>query len=142
VRWVLLTTPAHFSLEETQTLAEREREEEGFVQRFRSIIWQLVHIFDHAHSEAQAKLKLTQLRQESNAVDDAHLQKMLTFFDDHWEQALRYLRQKGRGKHRRGSNSESGMRRLRSREKNHDGSRSTATRQHYWSLANFMYGSN
>jgi hypothetical protein len=138
VRWVLLTTPAHFSLEETQTLAEREREEEGFVQRFRSMIRQLVHIFDHAHSEAQAKLKLTQLRQESNAVDDAHLQKMLTFFDDHWEQALRYLRQKGRGKHRRGSNSESGMRRLRSREKNHDGSRSTATRQHYMQIYQAM----
>ena len=111
-------------------MAELAREEEGFVQRCRSMIRQLVHIFDHAHSEAQAKLTLTQRRQEINAVDDEHLQKMLTFFDDHWEQALRYLRHKGMGKHRRGSNSESGMRRLRRREKNHDGIRSTATRQH------------
>jgi hypothetical protein len=35
------------------------------------------------------------------------------------------------GKHRRGSNSESGMRLLRRLEKNHDGIRSAATRQHY-----------
>src|SRR6266446_3911463 len=76
------------------------------------------------YSEAQAKLKLQQLRQEINAVDDDHLQKILTFFDDHWDQALRYLRKKGMGKHRRGSNSESGMRLLRRLEKNHDGIRS------------------
>src|SRR4030095_15902508 len=35
------------------------------------------------------------------------------------------------GRHRRGSNSESGMRLLRRLEKNHDGIRSAATRQHY-----------
>ena len=56
---------------------------------------------------------------------------MLTFFDDHWEHALRYLRNKGMGMHQRGSNSASGMRRLRRLEKNHDGIRSAATRQHY-----------
>ena len=117
-------------MEDKQALAELECEDEGFVQRFRSIIRQLVNIFDHAHSEAQAKIKLTQLRQEINAVDDDHLQKILTFFDDHWEQALRYLRKTGMGKPRRGSNSESGMRLLRRVEKNHDGIRSAATRQH------------
>src|SRR5712692_10223537 len=53
------------------------------------------------------------------------------FFDDHWDQALQYLRKKGMGTHRRGSNSESGMRLLRRLEKNHDGVRSAATRQHY-----------
>src|SRR5712691_10561384 len=131
VRWVLLKKPANLSLEEKQTIAELEREDEGFVHRFRRIIRQLANIFDHSHSEAQAKLKLKQLRQEINAVDDEHLQKILTFFDDHWEQALRYLRKKGMGKHRRGSNSESGMRLLRRLEKNHDGIRSAATRQHY-----------
>jgi hypothetical protein len=131
VRWVLLKKPTNLSLEEKQTIAELEREDEGFVHRFRSIIRQLANIFDHSHSEAQAKLKLKQLRQEINAVDDEHLQKILTFFDDHWEQALRYLRKKGMGKHRRGSNSESGMRLLRRLEKNHDGIRSAATRQHY-----------
>ncbi len=35
------------------------------------------------------------------------------------------------GKHRRGSNSQSGMRWLRRLEKNHDGIRSARTRQHY-----------
>ena len=131
LRWVLLKKPTNVSLEEKQTIAALAREDEGFVQRFRRMIRQLVHIFDHAHREAQAQIKLTQLRQEINAVDDDHLQKILTFFDDHWEQALRYLRKKGMGKHRRGSNSESGMRLLRRLEKNHDGIRSAATRQHY-----------
>ena len=91
--------------------------DEGFVHRFRSIIRQLVNIFDHSHSEAQANIRLKQLRQDIRAVDDDHLEKILTFFDDHWEQALRYLRKKGMGTHRRGSNSESGMRLLRRLEK-------------------------
>src|SRR3989454_2976552 len=131
LRWSLLKKPANLSLEEKQAMAALEREDAGFVHRFRSIIRQLVNIFDHSQSEAQAKIKLKQLRQEINAVDDDHLQKILTFFDDHWDQALRYLRKKGMGKHRRGSNSESGMRLLRRLEKNHDGIRSAATRQHY-----------
>jgi hypothetical protein len=131
LRGSLLKKPANLSLEEKQAITALERDDEGFVHCFRSIIRQLVNIFDHSHSEAQAKFKLKQLRQEINAVDDDHLQKILTFFDDHWEQALRYLRKKGMGKHRRGSNSESGMRLLRRLEKNHDGIRSAATRQHY-----------
>jgi hypothetical protein len=65
------------------------------------------------------------------AVEDHHLEKILQLLDDHWDQALRYLRKKGMGKHRRGSNSESGMRLLRRLEKNHDGIRSATTRQHY-----------
>ena len=96
--------------------------------------WQLVNIFDPSPSEAQAKIRLKQVRQDIRVVDDAHLEKMLTFFDDHWEQALRYLRKKGMGKHRRGSNSASGMRRLRRLEKSHAGIRSAATRQHYIQL--------
>jgi Transposase len=131
LRWSLLKKPSNLSGEEKQAIADLESADTGFVHRFRSIIRQLVNIFDHAHSEAQAKLRLQQLRKEINAVDDDHLQKILTFFDDHWEQALRYLRKKGMGKHRRGSNSESGMRLLRRLEKNHDGIRSAATRQHY-----------
>ena len=131
LRWSLLKKPTNLSAEEKQAIAELEREDEGFVHSFRSIIRQLVNIFDHSHSEAQAKLRLQQLRKDIRAVDDDHLEKILTFFDDHWEQALRYLRKKGMGKHRRGSNSESGMRLLRRLEKNHDGIRSAATRQHY-----------
>ena len=131
LRWSLLKKPTNLSAEEKQAIAELEREDEGFVHSFRSIIRQLVNIFDHSHSEAQAKLRLQQLRKDIRAVDDDHLEKILTFFDDHWDQALRYLRKKGMGKHRRGSNSESGMRLLRRLEKNHDGIRSAATRQHY-----------
>src|SRR6201993_487237 len=36
LRWVLLKKPTNLSLEEKQTLAELEREDEGFVHRFRS----------------------------------------------------------------------------------------------------------
>jgi len=131
LRWSLLKKPGNLSGEEKQAIAELEREETGFVHSFRNIIRQLVHIFDHAHSEAQAKLRLKQLRQDIHALEDQHLDKILQFFDDHWDQALRYLRKKGMGKHRRGSNSESGMRLLRRLEQNHDGIRSAATRQHY-----------
>ncbi len=130
-RWSLLKKPCNVSGEEKQAITALESEDEGFVHRFRSIIRQLVHIFDHAHSEAQATLRLQQLRKDIQAMDDPHLEKIPQFFDDHWEQALRYLRKKGMGKHRRGSNSESGMRLLRRLEKNHDGIRSAATRQHY-----------
>jgi Transposase len=131
MRWSLLKKPGNLSAEDQQALAELEHEDEGFVHSFRNIIRQLVNIFDHAHSEAQAKLRLHQLRKDIHALEDQHLNKIPQFFDDHWEQALRYLRKKGMGTHRRGSNSESGMRLLRRLEKNHDGIRSAATRQHY-----------
>jgi hypothetical protein len=81
----------------------------------------VANIFDHSHSEAQAKMKLHQLRKAMKAVEDKELEKILPFFDDHWDQAFAYLRKKGMGTHRRGSNSESGMRLLRRLEKNHDG---------------------
>jgi Transposase len=131
LRWSLLKKPSNLSVEEKQAITALESEDAGFVHRFRSIIRQLVNIFDHAHSEAQATLRLQQLRKDIQAMEDPHLEKIPQFFDEHWEQALRYLRKKGMGKHRRGSNSESGMRLLRRLEKNHDGIRSAATRQHY-----------
>jgi Transposase len=131
LRWSLLKKPANLSGEEKQAIAELEREDAGFVHSFRHIIRQLVNIFDHTHSEAQARIRLKQLQQDIHALEDRNLEKILTFFDDHWEQALRYLRKKGMGTHRRGSNSESGMRLLRRLEKNHDGIRSATTRQHY-----------
>jgi hypothetical protein len=133
-RWSLLKKPSNVSVEDKQAIAELESEDEGFVHRFRSIIRQLVHIFDHAHSEAQARLRLHQLRKDIQAMEDPPLAKIPQFFDDHWDQALRYRRKKGMGTHRRGSNSESGMRLLRRLEKNHDGIRSAATRQHYMQI--------
>ena len=68
LRWSLLKKPTNLSAEEKQAIAELEREDEGFVHRFRSIIRQLVNIFDHSHSEAQAKLRLQQLRNDIRAV--------------------------------------------------------------------------
>jgi Transposase len=134
LRWSLLKKPGNLSVEEKQAIAELASEDEGFVHHFRRVIRQLVNIFDHAHSEAQATLRLQQLRRDIHAMANHHLEKIPQFLDDHWEQALRYLRKKGMGKHRRGSNSESGMRLLRRLEKNHDGIRSAATRQHYIQL--------
>ena len=97
--------------------------------RVRSSIRPRGHRFDSSPNDAQAQRTRQQLRQALNAVDDDHLQKMLTCFDDHWDQALRYRRNKGRGTHRRGSNAESGRRLRRRLEKNPDGIRSAATRQ-------------
>src|SRR6266436_381433 len=76
LRWSLLKKPGNLSVEEKQALAELERDDEGFVQRFRNIIRQLVNIFDHAHSEAQAKLRLHQLRQDIHVLADRHLDKI------------------------------------------------------------------
>src|SRR5215471_18182796 len=77
-----------------------------------------------------AKRRRQQLRQDLQVLADHQRNKMPHFLDDHWEQARRYRRQKGMGKHRRGANSASGMRRLRRLGKNHDGIRSAATRPH------------
>ena len=131
VRWSLLKKPSTLAAEEKQALTALESEDTGFVHSFRNIIRPLVHIFDQTHSEAQAKLRLKQLSPDMHGLEDPHLATIPQFFDDHWEQALRYLRKKGMGKHRRGSTSESGRRLLRRLEKNHDGIRSAATRQHY-----------
>jgi hypothetical protein len=138
VRWSLLKKPGNLSVEDKQAITELESEDEGFVHSFRGILRQLVNIFDQAHSEAQAKLRLQQLRKDIQALGDPHLAKIPQFFDDHWDQALRYLRKKGMGTYRRGSNSESGMRLLRRLEKNHDGIRSAVTRQHYLQLYQAM----
>src|SRR5499427_2283083 len=83
-RWSLLKKPANISEKEKQAIAELESVDAGFVHRFRSIIRQLVNIFDHAHSEAQAKLRLQQLRQDIYAMADHHLEKIPQFFDEHW----------------------------------------------------------
>jgi len=129
-RWSLRKQPSNVSGEAQPAMPVLESEEDGFVHRFRRLLRQLVHIFDHAPSAAQAARTLQQLRRDSQALGDQQLAKIAQFCDDHGEQARRYLRKKGLGKHRRGSNSASGMRLLRRLEKNHDGIRSAATRQH------------
>src|SRR5438876_10211664 len=64
LRGNLLKKPGNLSAEEKQAIAALESEDAGFVHSFRNIIRQLVNIFDHTHSEAQAKLRLQQLRQD------------------------------------------------------------------------------
>jgi hypothetical protein len=65
-----LPEDTYLSAEEKQVIAELESEDEGFVHSFRNIIRQLVNIFDHAHSEAQVKLRLQQLRQDRDEEDE------------------------------------------------------------------------
>jgi Transposase len=64
LRWSLLKQPINLSAGEKQAIAELEREDKGFVRSFRSIIRQLVHSFDHSHSDAQGKISLQQLRKD------------------------------------------------------------------------------
>jgi len=129
-RWSLLKKPGHVSAEAPPALAERASAEEGLVHSFRTMIRQLGQLFAHAPSEAQAQRRRQQLRQAVQVLADRQLDKRPQCCDAHGEQALRYRRTKGMGTHRRGSNSASGMRRLRRLEKNHDGIRSATTRQH------------
>ena len=58
LRWSLRKKPSNVSVEEKQAMTALENEDEGFVHSFRRIIRQLGHLFDHAHSEAQAQLRL------------------------------------------------------------------------------------
>src|SRR5919108_529714 len=81
MRWSLLKKPGNLSAEEKQALAALESEDTGFVHSFRTIIRQLVNIFDHTHSEAHAKLRLQQLRHDIHALEDHHLNKIPQFFD-------------------------------------------------------------
>jgi hypothetical protein len=47
LRWILLKKPGNISPEEKEAITALERDDAGFIQRFRSIIRQLVNIFDH-----------------------------------------------------------------------------------------------
>jgi uncharacterized membrane protein YccC len=76
MRWSLLKKPDNLSAEEKQALAALESEETGCVHRFRTLIRQLVHIFDHTHSEVQAKLRLHQLRKDIHALEDQPLHQV------------------------------------------------------------------
>ena len=130
MRWSLRPQPSHCAGEAQQARTARASQAEGVVHSFRSLIRQLVHSFDQVHSEAQAPLRLQQLRKAIHAMADPHLAKLPPGFDAPWDQAGRELRKKGMGKHRRGSHAEAGLRLLRRLEKHHDGIRSAATRQH------------
>jgi hypothetical protein len=130
LRWVVLKKPCNLSAEEQSKLNLLEQKDtDGFVKGFRSIIKNIVSIFDKSDSEASAKSKLRTLRERVANADNEHYNKILRFFEENWEVATNYL--KADGTNRRSSNSESGMRLLRRLEKNHDGIRSEVTRKNY-----------
>lgn len=131
MRWTILKKPSNLSQEEKQMIKELEKPDDGFIYEFRLIIKKLVNLFDKSNTELQAEIKLKDLKNEIDKTENDHLKKIPKFIEDHWDQAMQYLKKKGLGKFRRDSNSESGMRILRRLEKNHDGIRSQKTRKNY-----------
>ena len=131
LRWSLLKKHKNLSEDERIEIESIETEDTGFIKKFRGYIRQLVNIFDHSNSELTAEIKLRTLRKQIDKTENKHLLKIPKFFDDHWNQAMHYLKKKGPGKYRRSSNSESGMRILRRLERNHDGIRTESSRKNY-----------
>lgn len=131
LRWTLLKKPSNLSEEEREKIKALEKKDSGFISKFRSVITQIVNIFDHSNTEVQAEVKLRNLKNQIERLENGYLNKIVKFFSDHWNEAMQYLRKKGLAKYPRSSNSESGMRVLRRLEKNHDGIRSAETRKHY-----------
>jgi len=130
LRWSLLKKPSNLSVEEESAIEALEKSD-SFIAGFRSILRQVVNLFDHSSTELQAQIKLKNLKSQIDQTESSHLAKIGKFFDDHWHEAMQYLKKRGLGKYRRSSNSESGMRILRRLEKNHDGIRSEVTRKNY-----------
>ena len=131
LRWTLLKKPSNLSDEEREEIEFLEKRDTGFISKFRSVIKQVVNIFDYSNTEIQAKIKLKNLKDQVDQMENSHLNKICKFFDNHWSQAMQFLKKRGLGKYKRSSNSESGMRMLRRLEKNHDGIRSEVTRKNY-----------
>jgi hypothetical protein len=130
MRWLFLKKPCNLSVEEQCKISELEKiDDSGYLKCFRSILKNIVSIFDTSDTEASAKAKLERLRNKATTEENKHYLKIIKFFDDHWNEAMQYLKKDGTEK--RSSNSESGMRMLRRLEKNHDGIRSEKTRKNY-----------
>jgi transcriptional regulator of heat shock response len=131
LRWSLLKKPSNQTAEERSEIEMIEKMDSGFIAKFRSVISQIVNIFDFSNTEKQAEIKLKMLKNQIGKAESSHLDKICDLFDEHWQEAMQYLRKRGLAKNRRSSNSESGMRILRRLEKNHDGIRSEVTRKNY-----------
>jgi hypothetical protein len=131
LRWSLLKKPSNLSEEEEKKIEDLEKTDSGFISEFRSVIRHIVNISDYSNTEVQAEIKLKKLKKLICPIENTYLNKISRFFDEHWQEAMQFLRKRGLAKHRRSSNSESGMRILRRLEKNHDGIRSEVTRKNY-----------
>jgi len=117
LRWILLKKPSNLSEEERDRIKAIEERDSGFVSEFRSVVSQIANIFDHSNTEIQAEVKLRNLKNRIDRMENGYLDKIVKFFSDHWNEAMQYLRKRGLAKHPRSSNSESGMRVLRRLEK-------------------------
>lgn len=130
LRWAFLKKPENLNEEEKKRIADlQKQDEEGFLKSFRSIINNLVSLFDKSETEESGKAKLQRLREKTSTMENGHYNKIIKFLGDHWDEAMNYLKCNGACK--RASNSEAGMRLLRRLEKNHDGIRSEVTRKYY-----------
>jgi len=118
LRRTLLKKPSYLSEEEREKIKAPEKRDSGFVSEFRSVISRIVNISDHSNTEIQAEVKLRNLKNQIERLENGYLNKTVKFFSDHRNEAMQYLRKKGLAKYTRSSNSESGMRVLRRRPKN------------------------
>jgi len=131
LRWSLLKKSSNLSEEERKEIEKLENTDSGFISEIRSVIRQFINISDYSDTEIRAGIKLRNLKRRIEPIGNDHLNRISRFSDDHWQEAMQFLRKRGLAKYGRSSDSESGMRILRRLEKNHDGIRSEVTRKNY-----------
>jgi len=130
LRWIVLKKPCNLDKEEIKQLKDLEKSE-NFIKRFRWTLRNIVNLFDKSEDEKTAKAKLNKIRNNNKESKNKHFIKIVKFINEHWDEALQYLKDEDTDNAKRSSNSESGMRLLRRLEKNHDGIRSEKTRKYY-----------
>ena len=121
-----------FKSDENMTPQEQEDliailEEDKKMDRMRSFLLGVWHLFRDSRNEEEARKALAELKQikiEPKATET--LKKVYSFLDDNFDKMITYLKVPGV---KRNSLSESGMRILRRLEVEHDGFRSTKGRQ-------------
>lgn len=121
-----------FKSDEKMTPQEQETlisilEEDRKMEKMRSFLLGVWHLFRDSNTEEEARKALEELKQfkiEPKAKEA--LEKVYSFLDEHFDQMITYLRVPGV---KRNSLSESGMRMLRRLEVAHDGFRSKKGRE-------------
>jgi hypothetical protein len=117
LRWSLLKKPSYLREEERKEIEKPEKRDSGFITEFRTVICHIVNISDYPNTEVQAEIKLKNLKRRIGPIGNKYLNKISIFSDEHWQEAMQFLRKRGLAKHGRSSDSESGMRILRRMEK-------------------------
>lgn len=124
-RYLFFKADEHLSAEERKIMLRvlRTQPEMNFLRGFLQRVWA---IFDGPTTEAQALVKLAQLKRYAEFHDKDGYGKSISFLDQHFNNMITFLRVPGV---QRNSLAESGMRVLRRLERNHDGFRSDQARQ-------------